>query len=85
MPFEPIRIYFSDLRSSAGVRQGLTELRVYSGCTQAISPVHQPFHISICISNLPTHAHTTFIYFPYYWLGVLITRRYRRNPIRVRS
>ena len=35
MRFEPIRIYFSDLRSSAGVRQARMNYRVYSGCTQA--------------------------------------------------
>ena len=35
MRFEPIRIYFSDLRSSAGGRQARMNYRVYSGCTQA--------------------------------------------------
>ena len=34
MPFEPIRIYFSDLRSSAGVRQAIT--RVFTDWTTGV-------------------------------------------------
>ena len=42
----------------------------------SVSAVHQPFHISICISTLPTQ-HTTFIYaylalFPFYLKGLLL-------------
>ena len=40
MPFEPIRIYFSDLRSSAGVRQAIA--RVFTDCTTGvIQAVHR--------------------------------------------
>ena len=40
MPFEPIKIYFSDLRSSAGVRQAIA--RVFTDCTTGvIQAVHR--------------------------------------------